>query len=102
MRTTLDVDRKLLDEVVKATGERSKSAAVNRALEDYVRRTKIDQFRTMAGKNLLDDTRAEQREADRRRRVTQLRSIAGNIDLVDNLKELEALELKGRQSEEHL
>ena len=69
MRTTLDVDRKLLDEVVETTGERSKSAAVNRALEEYVRRTKIDELRKMAGKILLDDTRAEQREADRRRQA---------------------------------
>ena len=69
MRTTLDVDRKLLDEVVDTTGERSKSAAVNRALEEYVRRTKIDELRKMAGKILLDDTRAEQREADRRRQA---------------------------------
>ncbi len=102
MRTTLDVDRKLLDEVVETTGERSKSAAVNRALEEYVRRTKIDELRTMAGKILLDDTRAEQREADRRRSVTWLRSIAGNIDLVDNLKELEALELEEYRNEVHL
>ena len=69
MRTTLDVDRKLLDEVVKTTGERSKSAAVNRALEEYVRRTKIDELRAMAGKILLDDTREEQRGADRRRQA---------------------------------
>ena len=69
MRTTLDVDRKLLDEVVETTGERSKSAAVNRALEEYVRRTKIDELRAMAGKILLDDTREEQREAGRRRQA---------------------------------
>ena len=66
MRTTLDVDRKLLDEVVEVTGERSKSAAVNRALWDYIRRKRVD----------------------------ELREIAGNIDLVNNLRELEALELK--------
>jgi|AP82_1055514.scaffolds.fasta_scaffold518807_2 Arc/MetJ family transcription regulator len=66
MRTTLDVDPKLLDEVVETTGERSKSAAVNKALAEYVRR----------------------------RRVAELREMAGTIDLVDNLKELEALELK--------
>ena len=102
VRTTLDVDRKLLDEVVKATGERSKIAAVNKSLEEYVRRTKTDQLRTMAGKILLDDTRAEQREEDRHRRVAQLRSIAGNIDLVDNLKELEALELEEYRNEVHL
>ena len=66
MRTTLDVDRKLLDEVVEVTGERSKSAAVNRALLDYIRRKRVD----------------------------ELREIAGSIDLVNNLRELEALELK--------
>ena len=66
MRTTLDVDPKLLDEVIEASGEKSKSAAVNKALAEYIRR----------------------------RRIAELRELAGKIDLVDNLKELEALELK--------
>ena len=66
MRTTLDVDADLLDAVVETTGERSKSKAVNKALEEYVRR----------------------------KRVAELREIAGNIALVNNLRELEALELK--------
>jgi Arc/MetJ family transcription regulator len=74
VRTTLDVDRKLLDEVVKATGERSKSAAVNKVLSDYVRRKRVD----------------------------ELREIAGNIDLVNNLRELEALELREYQDEVNL
>lgn len=69
MRTTLDVDRKLLDQVVETTGERSKSAAVNRALQDFVRRTKINELRAMAGTLHLDDTRAEQRDADSRRQA---------------------------------
>ena len=66
MRTTLDVDADLLDAIVETTGERSKSKAVNKALEEYVRR----------------------------KRVAELREIAGNIALVNNLRELEALELK--------
>ena len=74
VRTTLDVDRKLLDEVVKATGERSESAAVNKVLSDYVRRKRVD----------------------------ELREIAGNIDLVNNLRELEALELREYQDEVNL
>ena len=74
VRTTLDVDRKLLDEVVKATGERSKIAAVNKVLSDYVRRKRVD----------------------------ELREIAGNIDLVNNLRELEALELREYQDEVNL
>mgnify|MGYP001443828527 CR=1 FL=1 len=66
MRTTLNVDDAVLDEVVKLTGEKNKSKAVNRALEEYLRR----------------------------RRIAELKEMAGKIDLVDNLKELEELELK--------
>ncbi|MDA1348201.1 MAG: type II toxin-antitoxin system VapB family antitoxin [Chloroflexi bacterium] len=66
MRTTLNVDDAVLDEVVKLTGEKNKSKAVNKALEEYLRR----------------------------RRIAELKEMAGKIDLVDNLKELEELELK--------
>lgn len=76
MRTTLDVDPDLLDAVVETTGERSKTKAVSKALEEYVRRTKIAELRAMAGRIHLDDTRQEQREADRHRQtfLDQLRS----------------------------
>ena len=66
MRTTLDVDKKLLDEVVALTKEKSKGRAVSKALEEYVRR----------------------------KRLEELRQMAGRIDLTDNLKELEELEIK--------
>ena len=69
MRTTLDVDPKLLEDVLKATGQKSKSKAVNKALEDYIRRIKIADLRAMAGK----------------------------IDIEDNWRELEELELKRQQ-----
>ena len=69
MRTTLDVDPDLLDAVVETTGERSKTKAVSKALEEYVRRTKINELRAMAGRFHLDDTRQQQREADRRRQL---------------------------------
>ena len=67
MRTTLDIDEKLLEEVVEATGQKSKTRAVGKALEDYMRRRKIAELRSMAGKTQLDDVRDEQRAADRRR-----------------------------------
>ncbi len=67
MRTTLDIDSNLLERVVEATGERSKTKAVNKALQDYVRRTSINELREMAGKYVIEDTREEQREAERRR-----------------------------------
>ena len=58
MRTTLDIDPGLLCEVLEITGERNKAKAVTKALREVVRR----------------------------RRITELREIAGSIDLVNNLR----------------
>lgn len=69
MRTTLDIDSALLESVVEATGEKTKSRAVNAALQDYIRRMKIEELRSMAGKLPVDDTRAEQRVADQHRQA---------------------------------
>ena len=76
MRTTLDIDPDLMDRVVETTGERSKTRAVSKALEEYVRRVKINELRAMAGRIPLNDTREQQREADRRRQafLDELRS----------------------------
>ena len=69
MRTTLNIDPNLLDDVVEITGEPSKSRAVSKALDAYVRRARINELRSMAGKFVLHDTREEQRAADRRRQA---------------------------------
>ena len=66
MRTTLDVDEKLLARVIALTGEKSKSKVVNEALREYLRKKAVEGLRAMAGK----------------------------IDLVDNLEELKELELE--------
>jgi Arc/MetJ family transcription regulator len=67
MRTTLNIDEKLLEEIVKATGEKTRSKAVNKALDEYIRGMKIDQLRAMAGRAQLDDVRSAQMTADERR-----------------------------------
>lgn len=66
MRTTINLDEKLLEEVVCMSGEKDKGRAVNAALAEYIRR----------------------------RRLQQLRALRGKIDLVDNLDELKRLELE--------
>ncbi len=38
MRTTLDIDEKLLEDAVKLSGVSSKTAAVEAALDEYVKR----------------------------------------------------------------
>jgi len=66
MRTTLEIDKKLLDDVTKATGEKSLSKAVAKALDEYVRRRKIDELWEMAGKVDLVDNWYELRHMEPR------------------------------------
>ncbi len=66
MRTTLDIDEKLLEDVAALTGEKKKGKAVSKALEEYIRR----------------------------RRIEELRAMAGTIDLVDNWYEWRHMELR--------
>jgi Arc/MetJ family transcription regulator len=56
MRTTLDIDEKLLAEVVAVTGEKRRSKALNKALEEYIRHKRIEELRGMLGKiDLVDN-----------------------------------------------
>ena len=66
MRTTLELDEKLLETIERLTGVKGKGKAVNKALTEYARW----------------------------RAIESLRALAGTIDLVDNWRELEELELQ--------
>ena len=66
MRTTLDVDEKLLEGVLEVTGEKSKSKAVSKALEEYIRRKRIQELRDMAGTIDLADSWYELRHMEPR------------------------------------
>jgi UDP-N-acetylmuramyl pentapeptide synthase len=64
MRTTVDIEEGLMEELVKLTGEKSK--ALNKALEEYIRRKKIDKLWSMAGKMDLIDNWYELRHMEPR------------------------------------
>ena len=64
MRTTLDVDQKLLDEVVALTGENNRGRAVNEALSEFVRRRKIEDLIALPGSIDYEDNLAELRELE--------------------------------------
>jgi hypothetical protein len=64
MRTTLNVDPKLLSEVTKATGEKTPSKAVNKVLSEWLRRRKVDELRKMLGTMELDDNLQELKELE--------------------------------------
>ena len=55
MRTTLNIDGALLDSVVEATGENTKSKAVNAALREYIRRKHVQELIDSWGKIIVDD-----------------------------------------------
>lgn len=49
MRTTLELDEKLLDEVVKLSGAKTKKRAVASAMEAYVRMKRRQELLAMIG-----------------------------------------------------
>lgn len=60
-RTNLVIDGALLEEAVKLSGERTYSRAVERALEDFVRRIKARRILELAGSGLWDGDLATMR-----------------------------------------
>lgn len=67
MRTTITIDRRLLEELQETTGEKSKSAALNKAAEEYLRREKLRDLKSFWLGIRVEDVRDEAREADLRR-----------------------------------
>ena len=66
MRATLNLPDELINEVMKITGEKTKTKALIRVLEEYIRQAKI--------KKLIE--------------------LSGKIEIVDVTEELENIELK--------
>ena len=55
MRTTLEIDEGLLEELVKLTGEKSKSKAVCEALREYIQQQKIDRLIELMGQVEIEE-----------------------------------------------
>ncbi len=60
-RTTLVLPEDTLEEALRLSGERTYSAAVTRALEDFVRRAKARQILDLAGSGLWSGDLGEMR-----------------------------------------
>lgn len=54
MRITADIDEEILTDLLKMTGDKSKSAAIARAVKDYVNRQKSKEFGRMIRENAFD------------------------------------------------
>lgn len=49
MRTNIDIDNDLLNEILKKTPLKTKKAAVNAALKEYVRKLKLKELADLRG-----------------------------------------------------
>ena len=67
MRTTITIDCALLEELVEMTGEKSKSAALSTAAEEYVRSKKLRDLKDFWLGIRVDNFRDENKEVDLRR-----------------------------------
>jgi len=65
MRTTVTIEKEVLEELVRETGHKSKAAAVRAALSEYLKQTRIDNIKAMKGKLRFDKTAEELRHYER-------------------------------------
>ena len=73
MRATLNIPDKLLDEVQALSGKKSKTRAVVTAMEDFVRRRRMDALISLQGKIAIEyDWEAAETEELRRWRAAMI------------------------------
>jgi hypothetical protein len=65
MRATVTIEKDKLDELLKETKSKSKASAVKIAINDYLRRKKIDKIKSMKGKMEFTMTADEIRHRER-------------------------------------
>ncbi len=64
MRTTLDIDAQLMEEAVRLSGKRTKAAAVEVALKEYIRQRRKELLLGLPGRVRLEENWRDLREAE--------------------------------------
>lgn len=64
MRATLNIPDKLIDEVQRLSGQKSKTQAIVTVMEDYVRRKKMEDLLALRGKITIDYDWEREEEAE--------------------------------------
>jgi metal-responsive CopG/Arc/MetJ family transcriptional regulator len=54
MRATLNIPDDLVEEVLKVSGEKSKTRAIVAAMKSYIRRTKLTELKALRGQIAID------------------------------------------------
>ena len=71
MRTTLDLDEKLVAKLMKTTKAKTKTEAIHLAMAALIRREKIEQLKALSGQVHIAYVRPSQKKSDQRRRKPQ-------------------------------
>jgi len=56
MRATVSIEKNVLDELLNATGEKTRSAAVRKVIDEYLRKRRVEKIMSMKGKLSFDLT----------------------------------------------
>lgn len=64
MRATLNIPDKLIDEVQRLSGEKTKTQAIVTVMEEYVRRKKIEDLLALRGKIAIEYDWEREEEAE--------------------------------------
>ncbi len=65
MRSTVTIEKNMLDELLAETHAKNKTTAVKEAISDYLRRRRVEKIKSMKGKLEFDLTAEELRHYDR-------------------------------------
>ncbi len=65
MRSTVTIEQESLNRLLKETKAKSKASAVNIAINDYLKRKKIEKIKSMKGKLKFDMSADEIRHRER-------------------------------------
>ncbi|MHB8282116.1 MAG: type II toxin-antitoxin system VapB family antitoxin [bacterium] len=65
MRTTITIDKNIIDDLLEETHAKSKASAVKIAIDSYLKKKKIEKIKSMKGKVSFDMTADEIRHYER-------------------------------------
>ncbi len=65
MRSTITIEKDILDELLKETQAKSKASAVREAIREYIKKGKMERIKSMKGKLEFDLTADEMRHHER-------------------------------------
>ena len=65
MRSTVTIEKAMLDELLTETHAKNKTTAVREAIADYLRRRRVEKIKSMKGKLKFDLTAEELRHYER-------------------------------------